>query len=80
MTNRTLSVDFVNKEADRSLAIELGTWSAMTSFEVVGSDCVGELGVDSLLTLVTFVEFFESLRSLVFPPRLLVFPVFTCSL
>lgn len=60
--NWTLSADVIDEEANKSLALLLGNWSAMTGNDVVGGRCVAEADVDPSLTRATVVGFLNSLR------------------
>lgn len=65
--NRVLSADVVEKWGNVSVELVLGHTSAMTDNGVVGSDCVGELYVDPLLTWAIVVDSLVSFRSIFFP-------------
>lgn len=65
--NGAFSEDGVQEEAHRSLAFNLGIWSAMPDRGIINDDRVRELDVDLLLTWATVVDFRASLRSSLFP-------------
>lgn len=60
-------VGVIEEEPDSSLALKLGSLSAMTDNEVVGGTSVGELNLDPSSTWVTVVDFLFSFWLLVFP-------------